>query len=140
MTDQEFADIRTYIRSTADTLALKDWRIDVAPDPSHHDASAEIVVNEGKKWATIYLCWNFRGLDPEMQRKVIIHELLHCHYAGLQHMIDVDAKKYMALSDNEHSILRVTFMRTLEYSVDGVADGIAWSFPFISWSTEEVPA
>lgn len=113
------AEFEPYLRLLADRLHLKDWSFvlrDEAPDSA--DAIAAINCAEGRKYAWCYLSESFLRSSPEDQRHTLIHELLHCHMAGADHVA--------ARMITEHFQL---YRLHCEYAVDGLADALAPLLP-----------
>src|SRR5688572_21167903 len=77
--------VQAYMRVLADRLALRDWEISY-----EHGDEAEV---EDDLWgvnksfpgqrAQILLGAKFYAGTPEVQRGVLVHELLHCHTVQL---------------------------------------------------------
>jgi hypothetical protein len=119
MRDDERERWATYVRDIADRMGLKDWTITVpgAPPEDHDDASTRM--SYGRKVARVYLPDSFRHETPEEQRDIIVHELVHPHFAAMDGMAEdwLDSDRYVA------------FLRMFEYGVDAMAAVIAPHMP-----------
>jgi hypothetical protein len=107
-----------YVREIADRLALKDWVIDVDDDgPKDQSAHASIWIAHGRKRATIYLSDEFLADSRPEQRQSIAHELIHVHNGPYWDAVS-------RATDDDKNIRML-----MEYSVDGLADGVAPLLP-----------
>ena len=112
-----------YVRQLADTLRLKDWRIQVLEDLPPENALASCCPISGRKYADIRLGESFLIDTAAEQRHTIIHELLHCHFGPMSRMIEA------------HDGMPPAAMLAMEYCVDGLADAIAPLLPLPPAST-----
>lgn len=114
------ADFQPYVRSLADSIGLKDWKIQIseAPPPNSDSAEASTWTAYGQRRAEIYLSDRFLGSSSEEQRDTVVHELLHLHFAPMDGIVTdvVEAGPYKAYS------------RLFEYGIDAVAVAIAPRF------------
>lgn len=129
--------LASYLRARADELGLRDWTLLVKHDPpSDPSVLAEIRPVEGRKHATVRVCVEFRELTDDEQRHVIVHELLHCHLAEVQHLTHPGSQIGGMLGGNGAGILDAVRL-AIEYAVDGIADAIDPGFPSIVWETTD---
>lgn len=113
-----------YIRQIADTLHLRDWRIDVIEElPGGSDAIASCAPVAGRKYAVIRLAECFLTDPPVDQRQTVTHELLHCHFAPMMRLLEATES------------LGAAEKLMMEYFVDGLADAIAPLLPMPPTST-----
>lgn len=134
MTDAEWIVVETYVRNRARELGLSDWDIVIEREPCDDDtAFAENATTPGRRYAKIKLCKRFRELTADEQRSTIIHELLHCHSAGIEHFLHADLKEHPALTSNEHAFIDAVGMRRIEDMIDGIAEAVALKYPVIQW-------
>ena len=70
-----------YVRHVADELGLRDWVIHIehAPLDADDPAMAVAVVPYGRSDVTLRFRGDFVHIDPDEQRMIVVHELLHCH-------------------------------------------------------------
>lgn len=134
MTSADWSTVDAYVAHCAKLLALSDWEITVKREPCEDEtAYAQNATVAGRRASTITLRKDFRTLDADVQRSTIIHELLHCHGAGIEHFLHSDLKEHPALTQNDHAFIDAVGMRRLEEMVDGIAEAIAPMFPTIRW-------
>lgn len=113
-------------------MELRDWEVIVAVgDLETPGAGAEVEVVEGRKLARIVVDENFRGKAPDVQRYIVVHELVHCHLTPVQHQVEYDLEK--ELGRQADRLFSDGFRRNLEYGVDGLASAIAKHLPLIEW-------
>jgi hypothetical protein len=121
-----------YMRECADLMELRDWHLDLSHDPpaGDDDAYASCEPIEGRRKAVFRFAADFRKQDPETQRMVVAHELVHCHLAMAQLQAEQDT---YPLGPAASSLFQATFRRNLEYGVDGLAHALAKHLPLIDW-------
>jgi hypothetical protein len=138
MTEQEWTILGEYIRWVANEMGLRDWWIHLAKEPPEgEDADASIFPTQGRKHAVIHVCRGFRELLPDVQRQVIVHELIHCHLAAAEDVIRLDLCATAILGQAVYDMTWSTFKRSVEYAVDGMADAWAEKLPLIEWEKVE---
>ena len=121
-----------YIRSVADAMELRDWTLELSHGPPDlEDSFAEVTPTDGRKIAVIAFCEEFRRLEPTKQRMIVVHELVHCHTAMVQHQVERDLEKHLGLPVDR--IFFHSFRRNLEYAVDGLTHALAKHLPLIEW-------
>ena len=86
MTKRELA--QAYIAKALPLLNLKQWDVKVSESLPPDDAYADIEVSENLWSATIRLSEDFWKEKPENQRRIIAHELIHVHYAGVERLLN----------------------------------------------------
>lgn len=115
-----------YVREMANQLGLRDWTVHLMRVPSDDARAGEIKCTYGRKHACLWVNAGFGEMDPKEQRQVIIHELLHCHFAPAIQML-VDASGNVGKTWVAH--LDGTMRMALEYGIDAIADEIAPNYP-----------
>jgi hypothetical protein len=124
--------VEAYARSIADDMGLRDWAIDFNwKRPADEGDGGSIDWPEGRKHAVIRLSADFKDYDPAEQRYVVVHELVHCHFAPMQDTVEEDLQPHLARPT--YDLYSRSFRRTLEYGVDAVAHAIAAQLPYIDW-------
>jgi len=116
---QHLNELCPYVRILADCLALRDWSFAFGALPAPAPYQAQITPLRGRKHAEIRLCEGFFILAGAVQRRCLVHELLHCHLAPCGFVAQD------ALGPNFQGV----FVLNLEYGVDGLADAIAPLLP-----------
>jgi hypothetical protein len=107
-----------YVRQLADKLCLKDWQIEISVEqPAGDNSIASVQPIYGRKYAVLRFSEGFLNDPKTEQRHTLVHELLHCHLAPLQRLLETE----------EH--LTHGGKMALEYCVDGLADAIAPLLP-----------
>jgi hypothetical protein len=109
---------QAYVRTIADALRLKDWEFDIVQQaPSGDDSIASVQPVYGRKLAILRLSEGFLNDSYVEQRHTLVHELIHCHAAPLQRLLESE----------EH--MTAGARQAIEYCVDGLADAIAPLLP-----------
>jgi hypothetical protein len=107
-----------------DKLCLRDWQLLLSEEqPSGENSIASIEPIYGRKFATLRMSEGFLNDTPSEQRHTLVHELLHCHLAPLQRLIEANNEMTQA------------YKMAIEYAVDGLADAIAPLLPVPPSST-----
>lgn len=122
MTKRDRKAFREYVRWVADDMGLRDWTFEIEYRCDNEDAHATVYPVDGRKLATIKFEEGFRRLKPETQRMVVVHELVHCHLAALQHQLETDFEAL--LGKPADALMNRSADRNLEYAVDGLAHAI----------------
>jgi hypothetical protein len=118
--------VAAYIERAQETLMLLDLTIKVTEEQAPEDTYADISVHDEAPEATIRLAHSFWTLSAEDQRRVLVHELLHCHLAALSNLKD-DLEKTLGLAAFE--LFAASFERAEERTVDKLARIIAPLLP-----------
>lgn len=87
MTKREL--VQAYIAKALPLLNLKQWDIKVSESLPPDDAYADIEVSENLWSASIRLSEDFWKEKPDSQRRIIAHELIHVHYAGVERLLNM---------------------------------------------------
>lgn len=129
--------IGDYTRDIFDAVGLRDWFFYLMRDPAEDSDSqlatrndeclASIERTDGAKVAYLRLGRNFLKLEPDQQRHTIVHEALHCHLTDLNSLIQEDLAQH--LDEKVHALVCKTFIRDLEYAIDGIASEFAKAMP-----------
>src|SRR4051794_37550360 len=91
MTKRDRKALGRYIRWVADHLELWDWTFRISDETTGEEhVLAEVRPAEGRKLADIIFCADFRDRAREEQRHTVAHELVHCHFAAVQHQVEED--------------------------------------------------
>lgn len=118
-----------YVREVADGLNLRDWRFEILHEPIHStdEATARLTSTFGRHTATLEFCADFPRMPRDVQREIVVHELLHCWlpavraggWWGIDHLVGEPAMTVFRSAYEEH----------VELAVDGIANAIAPLFP-----------
>lgn len=137
MTEAEYKVLDGYVRTIADRLGLRDWAVKVGRHPSGEGTGADMHGVYGRKIAHIRVCAEFRQESEVDQRHYIVHELVHCHFESIRHLIECGLPSAQALSGAAQQVLYQSFYQQLEYGVDAIAVVIASYMPPIVWEVPE---
>jgi hypothetical protein len=81
--------VSDYLDRAKRILNLSHWEIKISADPPPDDAWADVEVSQNLYAATIRFSHSLWKEKPEEIRRVIAHELIHCHYAGVERLVEV---------------------------------------------------
>lgn len=115
-----------YVASIAAEFGLRDWTFDFPNGPCSDHALAEVDCTYGRKRAAIRFSTDWMGLSPEEQRHVVVHELIHVHFAQAN---QAARDGFEALGRDAGKIANDAYSVGHEYGVDGLADAIDSHFP-----------
>lgn len=120
--------IERYIAELKEPLGLTDWEIVLRQDAPEKDddALATIQVVYGQRRANLRLCHEFVMIPARRQRRVLVHELLHCHFDGIDKLTEGLAE---ALGANAAVVFELSHRLALETSLDAMATAWAEVFP-----------
>lgn len=80
--------VKDYVDRCARVLGLGHWEIKVSEDPSSEDAWADVEVSQNLYQATIRFSRDLWKEKATEIRRVVAHELIHCHYAGVERLVE----------------------------------------------------
>lgn len=124
--------LETYARRTADEIGLHDWQVSFNWNrPADDGDGGSVDWVEGRKSIVIRLNKKFRKYDPDEQRYIICHELVHAHFAQMQDTVEEDLQPH--LSRPTYDIYSRSFRRAFEYGIDAVSHVLAAKLPLIEW-------
>jgi hypothetical protein len=92
--------LEAYLESAKITMGLAHWEIKVGKDAPPDDAWADVEVSANLYRAIIRFSPDLWKEKPVEIRRVIAHELIHCHYAGVERLVDV-VKESLGVSAGE---------------------------------------
>ena len=81
--------IKDYLDRAKHILNLSHWEIKISAEQPPDDAWADIEVSSNLFAATIRFSSGLWKQEPKEIRRVIAHELIHCHYAGVERLVEV---------------------------------------------------
>lgn len=118
-----------YIRAVMNEMELRDWTIHVMHDPLPADSGNLASINRtyGQKRAAISLCAGWDNLDADIRRSTIIHELLHCHWAGADSTIEEDLPNLLGMPT--FNAFFEGYRRHMEYAIDAMAEAFSRYIP-----------
>lgn len=125
--------LNRYIRSLADLMGLRDWEIWLGDNPPDghpavawhvYGGSCEVVHRRHAACIRVHDGWV--DWPDEQIRYVMVHELLHCHFAPIQeHHLHAEAH----FSKSEWVIFDNTFDDAMEHHIDALATAWAQMLP-----------
>jgi len=118
--------IRDYISAAKDTLGLSHWEVTVSEDPAPDDAWADVEVSTNLYQATIRLSPNFLKQKDTEIRRVVAHELIHLHQAGVERLVEALEKP---LGSAAYEILSYTWDIESERAADSLSTVLAGVLP-----------
>lgn len=125
-------ELGAYLGHLADLMGLRDWTIGLANDPPQSDphdghiVEGECLVSYGRKVAMIAVPANWDDQAPDELRRVLVHELIHCHQEPVQWAFNTAANR---LGFEAGSVARDAFTGAFEVAVDGIATAWARTLP-----------
>ena len=111
-------DLEAYIAELQAALNVANWKVTIARDASDVEAWADINPHEQNATAELRISHDFWRQTPEMQREVLIHEILHLVTARLDQTVE-------ALEDAMGKVLWAVFDRQYENATERAVDHLA---------------
>lgn len=117
-----------YVRTVANTLGLHDWTVNIQEEePDDKEAYAAVSCVYGRRIASVWFAHGFENLEPEEQRHVIVHELLHVHFDRV--LTQAQQALPGLLGVGAFTVYLEGLRENVEHGVDAVADALAAAFP-----------
>lgn len=124
--------VERFARSVADEIGLRDWQVGFNWNrPAEEGDGGNVDWVEGRRSIVIRLNESFKDYDADEQRYVIVHELVHAHFAQMQDTVEEDLQPH--LSRPTYDIYSRSFRRAFEYGIDAVSHALADRLPLIDW-------
>lgn len=133
LTAADRAALTTYVRTLADALGLKDWKITIEKEPSDDDCDASIQGVYGRRIGMLWIHRDFRTFSSDRQRQTLIHELLHLHFEPMRHHVENLLEASTAVSPEMFDLVESVLSTGAEYGIDTLAEAIAPKYPPIRW-------
>jgi hypothetical protein len=128
LTERELRKIAKYIAVVANALGLRDWSLRLHDDePDDKDAQASVATVYGRKIAHVNLGHGFSMLDPEEQRHVIVHELLHVLMDPTWTLVNQALPGQIGVS--AWGVFEAAYRERMEHAVDAIAKALAPALP-----------
>jgi hypothetical protein len=126
--DEQVRYWQAYIRALADLLDLRDWEVILTREwPDSNSAWASNFTYYGQRRCEIRINPTlFFQESAESQRRIITHELLHCHTDGVWEAIRIYCN---GQEGAEASLFERYFKQQGEWMVDSLATAIAKHLP-----------
>ena len=120
-----------YVADMAQRLGLGAWRAEVAPwyvngpDPENSDAETFVATYTDRFTVHLYQAW--WNAEPEEQRRIVVHELLHPHLdRGWTDVLDAAAD---SLGDPGRQAMHTRTRQELERVIERLAWAISEFYP-----------
>lgn len=127
MTTAEHKRLAKYVRRVANALGLHDWTINVlADEPDMAEAGADVHCIYGRRIANIRFAADFALMEPDVQRHIVVHELLHIHFDRALQLCQSALPAVMGAP--AYSVFDEALRDHMEHGVDAVADALACAF------------
>ena len=118
--------LRDYLDRAKRILNLSHWEIKISSDPPPDDAWADVEVSQNLYAATIRFSPGLWKEKPEEIRRVIAHELIHCHYAGVERLVETLEK---SLGSQAYEIVASIWDVESERGADSLSTAVAELLP-----------
>lgn len=118
--------LNDYLTRAKTILNLSHWEIKISTDSPPDDAWADVEVSQNLYAATIRFSPGLWKEKPEEIRRVIAHELIHCHYAGVERLVETLEK---ALGSQAYEILSHIWDIESERGADSLSTAVAELLP-----------
>lgn len=119
-------DLEAYVTEVQAALNVANWKVSVARDASDVEAWADINPHEQNQTAELRISHDFWRQTPEMQREVLIHEVLHLVTARLDQTVEALEE---AMGKVLWAVFEPQYENATERTVDHLAKVIAPSIP-----------
>jgi hypothetical protein len=117
-----------YIFTIAKEFGLRDWDMYLLGDPPDTEtAAASVECIYGRRKANIRVGVEFHHASPEEQREVVLHELIHVHFAQTRALIDEVLPDL--LGKPAFVAFREAYRQADEHATDAIANAIADRYP-----------
>lgn len=128
MNDRARRSLAKYIFSIAKEFGLRDWDLYLMPEkPPDEEAAASVRCVYGRRKANIYIGDDFWHSNPEEQRRIILHELIHVHQD--QTLTLVEETLPDLLGKPAMFTFEKAYRQANEHGVDALAAAIADRYP-----------
>ncbi len=122
LTSKQRISLEKYFVRMAQEMGLQGWRYTFIDERCGENAYAEIRGNpDGLREANVLFCQEWRTLDRDRRRHVIVHELFHCHLSMIDNHADT-------LEDSLGALVWHHWARAFAMSVEQAVDHMARTF------------
>ena len=118
--------LNDYLTRAKSILNLSHWEIKISTDSPPDDAWADVEVSQNLYAATIRFSPTLWKEKPEEIRRVIAHELIHCHYAGVERLVETLEK---TLGSQAYEIVSNIWDVESERGADSLSTAVAELLP-----------
>ena len=118
--------IKVYVDSCKEIMGLGHWEITVSTESAPDDSWADIEVSTNLYHATIRFSPKLWDEKPEDVKRVVAHELIHIHQAGVERLVETLEKP---LGSAAYEMLSTVWDVESERSADSLSKVIAQLMP-----------
>ncbi len=115
MTNRE--QVIEYIYLLREEMGLSDWAFSVKED-AELDSHAQVSIPYAQRAAVIHITPEFYSNEPQMQKMILVHEMVHCH-------IDQMHTPVRKLEEILGSVTHESFFSAYHYNYERTVDDIA---------------
>jgi hypothetical protein len=123
---QTVAELQDYINKSLLVFNLPQWTVTVSKHPTEEDNWADIEVSENLYSAKLRVSSDFWNASELEKRRVIAHELMHIHYAGVERAIN---SLEGILGSEGYGILENIYENEIERAADALSYAVASILP-----------
>ncbi len=117
-----------YIEELKNRMGLRDWDIVMSDENPPDTAAADMTAIQGRKLVFVRLHSESLKLSREKVRYLFVHELVHCHFAGMHNYYDAVSSGLSESTAMDHFY---------EYGIDATARIIAPFMPLPAPGTKK---
>jgi len=118
--------ITEYVNHCKDLMGLSHWEITISSESCEDDAWADVEVSNNLYHATIRFSPRLWLEKPEDIRRVITHELIHIHQAGVERLVEALEKP---LGSAAYEVLAHVWDTESERAADSLSMAVAPMLP-----------
>lgn len=104
-------------------MGLRDWQFHVHEGVESEDSLADCLVTKGMRHASIGFAHEFFEKPPDVQRVYVVHELVHCHVAGMEHVVEDACKPHLPAA----ALVALADLHTYQNELATDAISVAWA-------------
>jgi hypothetical protein len=123
---QTISELQEYVNKCLLILNLPQWTVTISKHPTEEDNWADIEVSDNLYTAKMRVSSDFWAAPELEKRRVIAHELMHVHYAGVERAIEsLDG----ILGSEGYGILENIYENEIERAADALSYAVANLLP-----------
>lgn len=133
------ADLLAYVENLKLLNGLSQWIIEIDwTEPADEGADAMIDSTEGRYIAVMWLRKDFAKLERSEIRRILLHEVMHLHFAQLRHTVRSSAE--VVLNKDAAEMMKNSAHLAEEYAVDSMSAALAELMPMPTFGRVNRPA
>ena len=118
--------VKSYVDRCRDLMGLSHWEITVSEETCEDDAWADVEVSNNLYHATIRFSPKLWSEKPGDVRRVVAHELIHIHQAGVERLVEALEKP---LGSAAYEVLAHVWDTESERAADSLSTVVAKLLP-----------